>query len=102
VRDQQNQAQIVSDIAKLGLPARVCERDARQIVSNISELTSTRPTWAVRMQEQDANLRLRGPVPKTLDTLMRQYPYHARLPNYQPTAEVKKRRLFDGWFGRGR
>jgi hypothetical protein len=98
----QRQAKLVTEVEKLGLPHRVCDPEKHLIARNVAELVSTRPTWAVRLAETDPHLRFRGPVQRALDAVMKQTPYHPRLQNYEPPAEVKRRGLFDGWFGRGR
>lgn len=100
-REQKKQAQLVSDVAKLGLPHRVCLRDTRQIVSSISELVSTRPKYAVRIEELDPNYRFRGPTRSMLDSIMTREPYSARFKDYAPPVVEKKRGIF-GIFGLGR
>jgi len=99
--DQKYNAQLVSDMGKVGLASRICDRNAREIVSSISELVTTRPKWAVRTSETDPNLRFRGPTRIALDAVMTQTPYHPRLADYAPPVAVKKRRIF-GMFGLGR
>lgn len=102
---QKKKAQLVTDVAKLGLPCRVCERETRQIVSSVAELVTTRPTWAVRLRETDPNLRFRGPPDAVLTAIMAQTPYLARLPDPEPELDLnatKKKRGFLGLLGLGR
>lgn len=100
-RGQQRSTQLVSDVATLGLPHRVCDPDKHVIARNVAELVSVRPTWGVRTAEADANLRFRGPTRGALDAVMKQSPYHPRLANYEPAPEPRKRGIL-GIFGLGR
>lgn len=102
-RGHQRQAKLVTEVEKLGLPHRVCDPDRAKIVRSVVELVgNSRPTWAVRTDESDANTHFRGPVKGVLDAVMKQTPYHPRLKNYEPPSEQKKPPFWGGWFGRGR
>jgi hypothetical protein len=88
-KGQQRSTRLVSEVADLDLPHDVCERSSQAIVEKLIRLINGRPTWAMRQEETDANMRFRGPPAFARDDVLKRFPFHPRLPpvSYGPTAK---------------
>lgn len=71
--NQQRRAAIVADIAELEVSFDVCQPLVTEIVPRVIKLVGGRPTWGMRLQESDPNLRFRGPP--LLQTVEKRLPY---------------------------
>lgn len=85
-RNQQRRTRLVSEVAELGLPHAVCERSSQAIVERLINLIEGRPTWGVRQEETDKNLKFRGPPEFARADVLKRFPFHPRLPPtpYEP------------------
>lgn len=78
-RNQQRSTRLVAEIEGLGLPHRACDPVSSDIARSVAELVNTRPTWAMRQDEPDSNIRFRGPPSAALTDILRKFPFHPRL-----------------------
>lgn len=77
--DQRYSTALVRQIETLELPHRVCDPRIDDISRKFADLVSTRPTWAMRQEESDAQIRFRGPPKAALSNVLRKLPYRPRL-----------------------
>jgi hypothetical protein len=78
-KDSRYHASLVSQIADLGLPHAVAGRTTAEIVRNAIALIGGRPQWDVRQSETDPTKRFRGPPQAARDSVLRRFPFQARL-----------------------
>jgi hypothetical protein len=90
-RSQQRRTRLVGEVADLGLPHAVCDRDSRAIVASLIQLINGRPDWGMRQDETDANIKFRGPPVFARDSVLKNFPFQPRLPPRNWDAPPTKR-----------
>jgi hypothetical protein len=100
-RDAIYTANLVAQFEKLGAVHKLCEHDTPSIVRSTISLVGGRPRHAVRAQEDDANLRFRGPSSASLAKVMNAFPYRPALADVPPP-EPPKSGFWDRFSGKGR
>lgn len=96
--EQKRTTSLVGQISDLGLPCALCKPVTQEIVSNVIKLVEGRPTWAMRQEESEPNLRFRGPPRASRDDVLRKFPFQPRLTAPEPPPEPPKRGFWDGLF----
>lgn len=89
-RGQQRRTRLVSEVANLELPHSVSERSSQAIVEKLIKLINGRPTWAMRQDETDTNLRFRGPPAFARADVLKRFPFHPRLPPVEFARSAKR------------
>lgn len=77
--DQQRRNTLVSEAAAVGVKHAVCGHTTPEIVRNVIDLVGGRPKWGIRQNENDQQIRYRGPLPSSRDDVLRKFPFEARL-----------------------
>ena len=79
-KSQQRRTRLVSEVADLDLPHAVCERNSQAIVERLISLIDGRPTWGMRQEETENNMKFRGPPAFARADVLKRFPFHPRLP----------------------
>lgn len=96
--DQQRTTSLVKQISDLGLPCEACNPVTQEIVYNVIRLVEGRPTWAMRQEENEPNLRFRGPPQTSRDDVLRKFPFQPRLTMPESMPPPPKRGFWGGLF----
>lgn len=91
--NQRRSTDLVKQVDGLGLPHLVCEPNAPAIVQGVIELVHGRPRSAMRQEEPEPTLVFRGPPASARQTVLKNYPFQARLAavDPEPAAPAKKK-----------
>jgi hypothetical protein len=91
-KNQKRTTSLLKQIQDLGLPCAACEPQTHEIARSVAELVvQARPTWAVRQEETDGNLKFRGPPSAARTKIMRTFPFQPRLGATEPAPPPVKR-----------